>query len=106
MSALKKQGMKELTKACEKMIANPQIGNTVTYDDRLEAALNEIATIIEGKVSKQHLRFMTIKLFERDELVKARLTLTPTEQKSAMLENDLSLLDQSYHSNLTQNSYA
>ena len=81
MSALKKQGMKELTKACEKMIANPQIGNTVTYDDRLEAALNEIATIIEGKVSKQHLRFMTIKLFERDELVKARLTLTPTEQK-------------------------
>ena len=63
MSALKKQGMKELTKACEKMIANPQIGNTVTYDDRLEAALNEIATIIEGKVSKQHLRFVTIKLY-------------------------------------------
>ena len=81
MSALKKQGMKELTKACEKMIANPQIGNTVTYDDRLEAALNEIATIIEGKVSKQHLRFVTIKLFERDELVNARLTLTPAEQK-------------------------
>lgn len=81
MSALKKQGVKELTKACEKMIANPQIGNTVTYDDRLEAALNEIATIIEGKVSKQHLRFVTIKLFERDELVNARLTLTPAEQK-------------------------
>lgn len=81
MSALKKQGMKELTKACEKMIANPQIGNTVTYDDRLEAALNEIATIIEGKVSKQHLRFVTIKLFERDELVNTRLTLTPAEQK-------------------------
>ncbi|OUZ14706.1 ferrous iron transport protein B [Enterococcus cecorum] len=81
MSALKKQGMKELTKACEKMIANPKIGNTVTYDDRLEAAFNEIATIIEGKVSKQHLRFVTIKLFERDELVNARLTLTPAEQK-------------------------
>ena len=81
MSALKKQGMKELTKAYEKMIANPQIGNTVTYDDRLEAAFNEIATIIEGKVSKQHLRFVTIKLFERDELVNARLTLTPAEQK-------------------------
>ena len=81
MSALKKQGMKELTKACEKMIANPKIGNTVTYDDRLEAAFNEIATIIEGKVSKQHLRFVTIKLFERDELVNARLTLTPVEQK-------------------------
>lgn len=81
MSALKKQGMKELTKACEKMIANPQIGNTVTYDDRLEAALNEIATIIEGKVYKQHLRFVTIKLFERDELVNTRLTLTPAEQK-------------------------
>ena len=81
MSALKKQGMKELTKACEKMIANPKIGNTVTYDDRLEAAFNEIATIIEGKVSKQHLRFVTIKLFERDELVNARLTLTPTEQE-------------------------
>ena len=81
MSALKKQGMKELTKACEKMIANPKIGNTVTYDDRLEAAFNEIATIIEGKVSKQHLRFVTIKLFERDELVNVRLTLTPAEQK-------------------------
>ena len=81
MSALKKQGMKELTKACEKMIANPKIGNTVTYDDRLEAAFNEIATIIEGKVSKQHLRFVTIKLFERDELVNAQLTLTPAEQK-------------------------
>lgn len=81
MSALKKQGMKELTKACEKMIANPKIGNTITYDDRLEAAFNEIATIIEGKVSKQHLRFVTIKLFERDELVNARLTLTPVEQK-------------------------
>lgn len=81
MSALKKQGMKELTKACEKMIANPKIGNTVTYDDRLEAAFNEIATIIESKVSKQHLRFVTIKLFERDELVNARLTLTPAEQK-------------------------
>ncbi len=81
MSALKKQGMKELTKACEKMIVNPKIGNTVTYDDRLEAAFNEIATIIEGKVSKQHLRFVTIKLFERDELVNARLTLTPAEQK-------------------------
>ncbi|MEQ3452471.1 ferrous iron transport protein B [Enterococcus cecorum] len=81
MSALKKQGLKELTKACEKMIANPQIGNTVTYDDRLEAAFNEITTIIEGKVSKQHLRFVTIKLFERDELVNARLTLTPAEQK-------------------------
>ncbi|WP_171315984.1 ferrous iron transport protein B [Enterococcus cecorum] len=81
MSALKKQGMKELTKACEKMIANPKIGNTITYDDRLEAAFNEIATIIEGKVSKQHLRFVTIKLFERDELVNARLTLTPAEQK-------------------------
>ena len=81
MSALKKQGLKELTKACEKMIANPKIGNTVTYDDRLEAAFNEIATIIEGKVSKQHLRFVTIKLFERDELVNARLTLTPAEQK-------------------------
>ncbi|XBG86432.1 ferrous iron transport protein B [Enterococcus cecorum] len=81
MSALKKQGMKELTKACEKMIANPKIGNTITYDDRLEATFNEIATIIEGKVSKQHLRFVTIKLFERDELVNARLTLTPREQK-------------------------
>ena len=81
MSALKKQGMKELTKACEKMIANPKIGNTITYDDRLEAAFNEIATIIEGKVSKQHLRFVTIKLFERDELVNVRLTLTPAEQK-------------------------
>ena len=81
MSALKKQGMKELTKACEKMIAHPKIGNTITYDDRLEAAFNEIATIIEGKVSKQHLRFVTIKLFERDELVNARLTLTPAEQK-------------------------
>ncbi|MDY2954180.1 MAG: ferrous iron transport protein B [Enterococcus cecorum] len=81
MSALKKQGMKELIKACEKMIANPKIGNTVTYDDRLEAAFNEIATIIEGKVSKQHLRFVTIKLFERDELVNAQLTLTPAEQK-------------------------
>ena len=81
MSALKKQGMKELTKACEKMIANPKIGNTITYDDRLEAAFNEIATIIEGKVSKQHLRFVTIKLFERDELVNVRLTLTPVEQK-------------------------
>lgn len=81
MSALKKQGMKELTKACEKMIANPKIGNTITYDGRLEAAFNEIATIIEGKVSKQHLRFVTIKLFERDELVNARLTLTPAEQK-------------------------
>lgn len=81
MSALKKQGMKELTKACEKMIANPKIGNTVTYDDRLEAAFNEIATIIEGKVSKQHLRFVTIKLFERDELVNARLTLSSAEQK-------------------------
>ena len=81
MSALKKQGMKELTKACEKMIANPQIGNTVTYDDRLEAALNEIATVIEGKVSKQHLRFMTIKLFERDELVNTQLTLSSAEQK-------------------------
>ncbi|XBG81144.1 ferrous iron transport protein B [Enterococcus cecorum] len=81
MSALKKQGMKELTKACEKMIANPKIGNTITYDDRLEATFNEIATIIEGKVSKQHLRFVTIKLFERDELVNARLTLTPAEQK-------------------------
>ncbi|MEQ3506806.1 ferrous iron transport protein B [Enterococcus cecorum] len=81
MSALKKQGMKELTKACEKMIANPKIGNTITYDDRLEAAFNEIATIIEGKVSKQHLRFVTIKLFERDELVNARLTLSSAEQK-------------------------
>ena len=88
ISALKGEGCLE---AAEKAV---ELGRNHTHGDRphvfggsVEHALAHIEESIEGKVKSNYLRWYAIKLFERDEMVRAELQLS--EELLAHLEKHI-----------------
>ena len=85
MSVVKKEGVEELMTLAEKLTVDcPFHLRSVTYDDRLEAALSEIKQLLMSEpltdsqgelLSSDNLRWYSIKLFERDEAIEQELTL-------------------------------
>lgn len=67
VSALKNRGLDELIqKAVKATEVFPPEFNYPTYDNRLEAALNEIVDVLGNSVLEKQARWYSIKLFERD----------------------------------------
>lgn len=79
MSAAKKKGLQEALDRTLKQIKSTQPLTMPHYDERLEAALSEIQTVIQGKVPEAQQRWHGIKLFERDALTQEKLTLSKAE---------------------------
>ena len=73
ISALKRKNIDILVGEIQKKQAPPEI--IPKYDPRLESALAQIADQLQGIVAKDELRFYAIKLFERDEQIRAELKL-------------------------------
>lgn len=82
VSALKNRGLDELVKKAVKAteIFPPEF-NYPTYDNRLEAALNEIMDVLGNSVLEKQARWYSIKLFERDTRVQEELELSTLQQK-------------------------
>lgn len=82
ISALKNRGLDELVKKAVKAAdVFPPTSNYPTYDNRLEAALNEIVDVLDGSVPETQARWFSIKLFERDVRVNEALELSLLQQK-------------------------
>lgn len=79
MSAAKKKGLQEALDRTLKQVKSTQPLTMPHYDERLEAALSEIQTVIQGKVPEAQQRWHGIKLFERDALTQEKLTLSKAE---------------------------
>ncbi|WP_430603312.1 ferrous iron transporter B [Enterococcus sp. DIV0724b] len=81
VSALKNRGLDELVKKAVKATEIfPSECNYPTYDNRLEAALNEIMDVLGNSVLEKQARWYSIKLFERDARVHAELSLSTLQQ--------------------------
>lgn len=82
ISALKKRGLDDLIKQAKKETAvYPPEFNYPTYDDRLEAALTEIADVLGNSVLEKQARWYSIKLFERDSKVSSELELSSLQKE-------------------------
>lgn len=82
VSALKNRGLDELVKKAVKAVdVFPPTVNYPTYDNRLEAALNEISDVLGNSVPDNQARWFSIKLFERDMQVNLALELSSLQQK-------------------------
>lgn len=81
VSALKKYGLDDLVAQSLKAAAAPGQTHFPQYDDRLEAALAEIMDVLGNTVAPDQARFFAIKLFERDELARQSLNLSPVQDK-------------------------
>lgn len=82
ISAIKNHKLDEaVIKAIDASKKEHATDNYPTYDNRLEAALSEIKKMITDCVPESQMRWFTIKLFERDEKVRAELKLTETQQE-------------------------
>ncbi|WP_430598105.1 ferrous iron transport protein B [Enterococcus sp. AZ177] len=81
VSALKNRGLEALiTKAVKETETFPKEFNYPTYDNRLEAALNEIIAVLGNRVLERQARWYSIKLFERDTRVIKELVLSSAQQ--------------------------
>ncbi|WP_291293146.1 ferrous iron transport protein B [Enterococcus sp.] len=79
ISALKQHGLNKLIDAGKKKAGNGD--SVVVYDSRLEAALAEIKALLPEEISESKRRWVAIKLFEGDELIRQQVTLTPSNEK-------------------------
>ncbi|MBO6331768.1 ferrous iron transport protein B [Enterococcus gallinarum] len=79
ISALKQQGLNKLIDAAKKRAGNGQ--SSVIYDSRLEAALAEIIGLLPTEIPKSKRRWIAVKLFEGDELIRQQVALTPSDEK-------------------------
>lgn len=89
-SAVKRQGIEEVLKTTLTAIEEETRQRAIIYDPRLERALKEITSIIEGKkvlsiadgvVTADTSRWYSMKLFERDAQVLAELALSSEDKK-------------------------
>ncbi len=77
ISALRGKGTMEAAKLTAQLADAGTAPKYITFSESLEAALAGIAGKIAEKVSEKRLRWYSIKLFERDELVQKELSLSP-----------------------------
>lgn len=89
-SAVKRQGIEEAVKTTLTAAEEGTRQQAITYDPRLETALKEITSIIDGKkvlsiadggVTPETSRWYSMKLFERDAQVLAELVLSSEDKK-------------------------
>ncbi len=84
-SALKGTGVDEVAKLAGNLAGKgPAPQSKLRFDNTIETALSEIATMLTGRVKPDTLRWYSIKLFERDEAVLAELAFS--EKERAALE--------------------
>ncbi len=79
ISALKKTGLDELIDVVSKELNTMELSNVNIYDGDLNNSLDQIRNIIADKVSKDQLRWYTVKYFEGDEKVLETSSLQANE---------------------------
>ncbi|MGM0237548.1 ferrous iron transport protein B [Enterococcus sp. AZ103] len=81
ISALKNRNVDKAVKEAIAAAKNNAEINYPQYDKRLEAALNEIETILGSTVEDKYARWYSVKLFERDSRASQALDLSTIQQK-------------------------
>ena len=76
ISALKAEGTQELISAALSAAQQKPRAIAATFSDKVEAALGQIAQQLPGALKNRHQRWMSIKLFERDEKMLAEAGLS------------------------------
>ena len=82
ISALKNRGLEHAVKKAKKLAEDQPVELSYpTYDNRLEAALSQIAEVLGNSVLEKQSRWYSIKLFERDVRAQKELPLSSIQQK-------------------------
>ncbi len=92
MSALKKTGLDQLI---NKALQTTDAPTPPSYDDRLEAALQEISDVLGNTVPARQTRWYAIKLFEKDELTRDSLPLSSLQQKE--IDEIITITEKIFH---------
>lgn len=79
ISALTGSGIEEAARVSKEAASEPALVRAVTFSDRVEAAIAEIAKIIAPHVDARLLRWHSIKSFERDAEARKLIALTEDE---------------------------
>lgn len=107
-SAVTRVGLKELVKTAITMVEQAKSGGKpATFSAPVEKTVTSIMHLIEGKVPPETLRWFAIKLYERDEKVMQRLTLSEElhHQVASLVESSETAMDDSAESIITNERY-
>lgn len=80
ISALKGTGTQEAAKAAIQMAQSGKKAQPLTFSEDVEKALSLIQEVIRGSVEENHLRWYTVKLFERDEKALEKIALSDAQK--------------------------
>lgn len=82
ISALKKTGLEEALKFAVKAAKGHEQQKVFdSYSPKVQKALSEIESLIEGKVDKDEILWYAVKLFERDERIQEQVKLSDADKK-------------------------
>lgn len=83
INAVNGKGIDHLMICAQKTAKEEQVPNRLEYDSRLEAAIQEVITLLQKEEVEhpRYYRWYALKLLERDETVKDRLELSNATQK-------------------------
>ena len=82
-SALKSEGLEEVIKAAQSVAGGKNKAVYAKFSPEVEEVLEELKSIVSGKVAPGTERYHAIKLFERDEKVLEKLSLSASEKAHA-----------------------
>ncbi|OQB15611.1 MAG: Ferrous iron transport protein B [Firmicutes bacterium ADurb.Bin193] len=80
-SAIKGTGLDEVIKKAVSASHKPAVKPPRIFSDKVERALTRIESILRGSVPEDRLRWFSIKLFERDEMVLKELELSAADME-------------------------
>ena len=80
ISALKGTGTQEAAKAAIQMAQSGKKAQPLTFSEDVEKALSLIQEVIRASVEENHLRWYTVKLFERDEKALEKIALSDAQK--------------------------
>lgn len=80
ISALKGTGTQEAAKAAIQMAQSGKKAQPLTFSEDVEKAFSLIQEVIRASVEENHLRWYTVKLFERDEKALEKIALSDAQK--------------------------
>ncbi|MCR4717627.1 MAG: ferrous iron transport protein B [Lachnospiraceae bacterium] len=107
LSALKKDGIDEVSNAAIDAANSKNKVKAVSFSDEVESAITSISDILKGKIDDNLSRWYSIKMFERDEKVVSNLSLSNDTNKSieSVIEQIEESLDDDSESIITNERY-
>ena len=80
-SALRGRGAQEAAAAAKKIAGSSSLPKMIAFDSDIEQVIEAIAEVLPVDLADHHKRWYAIKLFERDEKVQKKLSLTSAQSE-------------------------